>query len=168
MQSPIAWAPNHVDLKPKSRALQVWQVDLDGGEGAHGDSWPQSGTILEGKDVYSGASALSSARGSKTTYYWWAVSRLPPNQPPILHKFQLILMACPIWGCPTHLQKKQTKEGEHERRPTAQTPCMVFSMFLKAQGAWSMHLQALRSTPRLQDRARLNPGTGPTSLRKRM
>ncbi|KAI0287992.1 hypothetical protein BC826DRAFT_1040669, partial [Russula brevipes] len=32
------------------------QVDLDGDEGAHSDSWPQPGTNIEGQDVYLRAS----------------------------------------------------------------------------------------------------------------
>jgi hypothetical protein len=57
-RSPIAWAPNRVDPKSEGRALQVRQVDLDGGEGPRRDSWPQPGIVIEGQDVYLRASAL--------------------------------------------------------------------------------------------------------------
>jgi hypothetical protein len=57
-QSPLARASNRADLKPEGRALQARQVDLDGDEGAHSDSWPQPGTNIEGQDVYLQASAL--------------------------------------------------------------------------------------------------------------
>ncbi|KAI0302921.1 hypothetical protein BC826DRAFT_965590 [Russula brevipes] len=53
-RSSIAWAPNHVVRSPK----QVRQVDLDGGEGARSNSWPQPGSNIEGQDIYLGASAL--------------------------------------------------------------------------------------------------------------
>ncbi|KAI0284428.1 hypothetical protein BC826DRAFT_1109765 [Russula brevipes] len=54
----MARTPNRADLKPEGRALQARQVDLDGDEGAHSDSWPQPGTNIEGQDVYLRASAL--------------------------------------------------------------------------------------------------------------
>jgi hypothetical protein len=55
-------------------------------------------------------------------------------------------MVCPTWGCLVHLQKKQTKEGERERRPMAHIPRAAIPTFPKTQGAWSVHLQALWST----------------------
>jgi hypothetical protein len=64
-QSPLAQASNHTDLKPKGRALQARQVDLDGDEGAHSDSWPQPGTNIEGQDVYLRASALLEGEKSR-------------------------------------------------------------------------------------------------------
>ncbi|KAI0284784.1 hypothetical protein BC826DRAFT_973227 [Russula brevipes] len=76
-RSSIAWAPNCVVRSPK----QVQLVDLDGGEGARGDSWPQPGSNIEGQDVYLGASALLEGEqnnlllvGSKQ-----AVTRPTPN-----------------------------------------------------------------------------------------
>jgi hypothetical protein len=81
---------------------------------------PRPGTTFEEQDVYFRASAL--LEGGQNNLLLGGSEQAVAR--PTLNPARLPANphGMPIWGCLVHLQKKQMKEGERERWPTAHTP----------------------------------------------